>query len=129
VAGQGDQVVGPVRGQDAGRRRCLGPPPAQLAGGPRAAPRGGGGDAERAVWRKQGLKWLRADLKALIMVLDRDPAAYRGVIRQVLPRCREAPELACARDSGEVDKLPADEREEFASLWADVAAVLARTEK
>jgi hypothetical protein len=29
---------------------------------------------------------------------------------------------------GELDKLAADERTEFLALWAEVAAVLARTE-
>jgi hypothetical protein len=39
------------------------------------------------------------------------------------------PELACVRDPSELNKLAPDERKEFLALWADVAAVLARTER
>jgi hypothetical protein len=39
------------------------------------------------------------------------------------------PDLACVRDSCELDKLAEDEREEYLALWAEVAAVLARIEK
>jgi hypothetical protein len=33
------------------------------------------------------------------------------------------------RDPGALDKLAADERKEYLALWAEVAAVLDRTEK
>jgi hypothetical protein len=33
------------------------------------------------------------------------------------------------RDPHELEKLAADERKEYFALWADVAAVLGRTEK
>jgi len=39
------------------------------------------------------------------------------------------PELACVRDPSELNKLAPDERKEFLALWADVAAVVARTER
>jgi hypothetical protein len=39
------------------------------------------------------------------------------------------PRPAGLRDPGELNKLPADERKEYGALWADVAAVLARTAK
>ena len=44
-------------------------------------------------------------------------------------RWRNEPELSCVRDPGELDRLSADERKEYLTLWADVAALLARTER
>jgi serine/threonine-protein kinase len=86
-------------------------------------------EAERTRWRKQACEWLRADLAGRVRWLDGDPAARRGVVRQALTRWREYPDLACVRDPGELDRLAADEREDYLALWAEVAAVLARTEK
>jgi serine/threonine-protein kinase len=86
-------------------------------------------EAERARWLKQAREWLRADLAAWVRLLDTDPATARGVVRKALTRWREDPDLACVREPGELDKLVADERKEYLALWAEVAAVLARTEK
>jgi hypothetical protein len=55
--------------------------------------------------------------------------AAREVVRQALTRWRDDPDLAGVRNSSELDKLDADERKLFAALWAEVAAVLAHTEK
>jgi eukaryotic-like serine/threonine-protein kinase len=87
------------------------------------------GEGERKQWRGQARQWLRADLAARAGALDADPTAARRGVREALTRWRKEPDLACVRDSGELDKLPADERQEFAALWADVAALLARTQK
>jgi hypothetical protein len=61
--------------------------------------------------------------------LDADPVAARWGVRKALTRWREDADLACVRDPGELDKLAADERKEYLALWAEVAAILARTEK
>jgi hypothetical protein len=87
------------------------------------------GDAGRARWRRQALQWLRADLAAWVRWLDGAPAARRVVVRKALALWRENPDLACVRDPGELDKLAPDERKEYRALWAEVSAVLARTEK
>jgi hypothetical protein len=93
--------------------------------------RGGDGaelsDAERAHWRVQARRWLRADLQASAKKLENGLAADRAKVRETLTWWRQDPDLAALRDPGELNKLPADERKEFAALWADVAAVLART--
>jgi serine/threonine-protein kinase len=86
-------------------------------------------DAERAAWRKQGLKWLRVLLTAWVKWLDGDPAARRVTTRQALTRWREDPELACIRDQAELEKLPPNERKDFAAFWADLNALIARTQK
>jgi hypothetical protein len=46
-----------------------------------------------------------------------------------LTRWRSEPDLACVRDPDELDRLAPDERKEYSALWAEVAAVLARTAK
>jgi serine/threonine-protein kinase len=84
---------------------------------------------ERARWRRQAREWLRADLTARVRVLDSNPAGARGDVRKALTHWREDPDLACVRDPGGLNKLAADERKEYLALWAEVAAVLARTEK
>jgi hypothetical protein len=55
--------------------------------------------------------------------------ATREANRVALTHWRNEPDLACVRDPGELDKLAPDERKEFLALWAEVAAVLARTQK
>jgi hypothetical protein len=50
-------------------------------------------------------------------------------VRDALTRWQMESELACVRDPSELIKLAPDERKEFLTLWAEVAAVLARTEK
>jgi serine/threonine-protein kinase len=84
---------------------------------------------ERARWRGQARQWLRADLAARARALGAGPPATRGSNRVALTRWGNEPDLACVRDPGELDKLAPDERKEYLALWADVAAVLARTAK
>ena len=48
---------------------------------------------------------------------------------QTLTRWQKEPDLACVRDPGELNRLAADERKEYFALWAEVATVLARTQK
>jgi serine/threonine-protein kinase len=87
------------------------------------------GEAEGKKWRDQGRQWLRAELAARVRLLDADPTAARLGAREALTRWQKEPDLACVRDPSELDKLPEDERTEYLALWADVAAVLARTER
>jgi serine/threonine-protein kinase len=86
-------------------------------------------ETERKRWRDQAREWLRADLAARARAFDAAPTAARAGVRKALTDWREDPDLACVRGSGELDKLAADERKEYLALWAEVAAVLARTEK
>ena len=72
---------------------------------------------------------LRADLAARARASDTGPTATPEANRAALTRWRNEPDLACVRDPGELGKLAPDERKEYIALWADVAAVLARTAK
>ena len=87
------------------------------------------GDEDRARWREQARQWLRADLAARARAIDAGPTATRAAVRLALTRWRNEPDLACVRDPGELDRLAADEQKEYLALWAEVAAVLARTER
>ncbi len=86
-------------------------------------------DEERAQWREQARQWLRADLAAQARAIDSARAPTRAPVRLALTRWRNEPDLACVRDPDELEKLAADERTEYLKLWADVAALLARTEQ
>jgi serine/threonine-protein kinase len=87
------------------------------------------GDAEGRRWRDQARRWLRAELAARQRALETGaPASHLGV-REALTRWQKEPDLACVRDPNELDKLAAEERQEYLKLWSEVAAVLARTQK
>jgi serine/threonine-protein kinase len=87
------------------------------------------GEAEREHWRVQAHRWLRADLNTWAKKLECGLAADRDKVRETLTGWRQEPDLAGLRDPGELNELPADEREECLALWTEVAAVLARTQK
>jgi serine/threonine-protein kinase len=87
------------------------------------------GEAEGKKWRDQAGQWLRADLAARARSLDTDPKAARLGVRAALTRWQKEPDLACVRDPSELNELAADERKEYLAFWAEVAAVLARTQE
>jgi serine/threonine-protein kinase len=102
---------------------------AALAGCGRGEDATGLDEAERKRWRDQARAWLRADLAARVHAFNADPRAARAGVRQALTRWQQDPDLTGVRDPSELDRLAPDERKEFLALWAEVAAVLGRTEK
>jgi serine/threonine-protein kinase len=84
---------------------------------------------QKARLRAQARQWLRAELAARARTFDSGSTATRGANRMALTRWQKEPDLACVRDPAELDKLAVDERRENLALWADLAALLARTEK
>jgi serine/threonine-protein kinase len=86
-------------------------------------------ETERRRWRKQAREWLRADLAMWGKVLDSGSPAARGLAKKMLTHWQGDPDLAGLREPSALEKLSAGERKEFVALWAEVAAVLARTEK
>ena len=85
------------------------------------------GKEERTQWRAQARQWLQADLAARTSALETGSMATRGANRMALTRWQSEPDLAGLREPGELDMLAADERAECLALWAELAAVLART--
>jgi serine/threonine protein kinase/tetratricopeptide (TPR) repeat protein len=84
-------------------------------------------DEQRARWRKHALDWLHAELTAIGKLLDSGTLEQRRRIRHQLWHWQSDRDLAGLRDSVEVAKLPADERQACKELWAEVEAQLART--
>jgi serine/threonine-protein kinase len=84
------------------------------------------GDRKRARWRKQALAWLRADLAAWAKYLGPPKPANLALPRQALRHWQQDPDLAGVRDKAALAKLPEAERQEWAKLWGEVAALLAK---
>jgi serine/threonine protein kinase/tetratricopeptide (TPR) repeat protein len=82
-------------------------------------------ETERVQMQRLVLEWLRADIDVWQGVLDLKSAAGRTLVRQQLTHWRFDPGLAGVREASELAKLPAKERQEFASLWEEVARLLA----
>jgi hypothetical protein len=80
--------------------------------------------AEQARLRRQGLDWLRADLKAQVAFFSTADPKQTAAARQALQSWLGDPDLAAVRDKSGLDALPAAEREAWQALWADVAAAL-----
>jgi hypothetical protein len=77
-------------------------------------------------WRKQARAWLKLDLAAWARKLDGGAATDRVLVRQRLTGWRADPDLAGLREPGALEKLSAEEREEWLALWKEVDAVLDR---
>jgi serine/threonine-protein kinase len=82
-------------------------------------------ESERARWRQQARRWLRADLAAWSQALDRDPIAARD-LRQMVRTWRAEPDLAGFFEPAELDKLSPDERKDCAALSKEIGDLLAR---
>jgi serine/threonine-protein kinase len=92
---------------------------------------GKGADADRfpakgrAGLRRQALAWLTADLAAWARLADN--ALARPALLQTLRHWQTDPDLAGVRDPTALAGLPEAERAAWAKLWADVAALLAKS--
>jgi superkiller protein 3 len=83
-------------------------------------------DEGRAGLRRQALTWLRADLAAWAQLLEKGPPQARPVVQRVLRHWQKDADLAGLRDNAALAKLPQAERQACVTLWAEVAALLAR---
>jgi serine/threonine-protein kinase len=81
---------------------------------------------ERARLRRLARVWLQADLTVLAAVLDGSTAADRARVRTRLMHWRTNADLAGLREPGALDKLPAEERAEWLTLWKEASALLTR---
>jgi hypothetical protein len=85
-------------------------------------------EQERARLRKQARDWLRADLAAWATVLEKGPPQARPVVQRTLGHWRQDPDLGGLRDKAELARLPEAERRACRDLWAEVDALLRRTQ-
>ncbi len=84
-------------------------------------------DTERRKLRAQARAWLGEELSVWKVRLDRNVAGARDAARQELTKWCKEPELAGIRESAELEKLPADEKEDCRRLWDEVKTVLDST--
>jgi serine/threonine-protein kinase len=82
----------------------------------------------RLALRRQALTWLRADLAAWSTALAGRPAVA-AVVWQQMQHWQKDADLAGIRDKETLAKLPADEQQSFAQLWADVAELWKKAEQ
>jgi tetratricopeptide (TPR) repeat protein len=87
------------------------------------------GEPERRSWRQQALDWLRADLTGWERILDQGNAQTRTRVQQVLRHWQTDADLVGVREPAELARLPAEERQAWQKLWADVDALLKRSER
>jgi hypothetical protein len=84
-------------------------------------------DKERLRLRKQALDWLRADLDLWTKHIAGAKPQDRQPWTTPLKHWQEDTDLIGVRDAKELEKLPADEREGYQKLWAEVAELLKKT--
>jgi len=84
-------------------------------------------DQEKARWRRQALHWLKDDLAGYTWRLEGGTAEDRAEVLRTLRLWQRDPELARVRAPDALARLPAEEREEWLKLWAEVAALVAKT--
>jgi eukaryotic-like serine/threonine-protein kinase len=85
-------------------------------------------DSARAKLRGQALGWLKAELAMWTRFLESDPSHAKPAIIQTIGHWKADPDLAGIRDPDALTKLPDAEREAWKTFWADVEALLKRTQ-
>jgi hypothetical protein len=78
----------------------------------------------RLRWRRQALTWLRAELRQHKRQLSNGSPGRGDQARQALARWRNDSAFAGVRDRDGLAKLPPEERQAWARLWAEVDAAL-----
>jgi serine/threonine-protein kinase len=80
--------------------------------------------ADRTRWRKQAHEWLRTDLAAWAQTLESDSQSSRDLAKEMLTLWLAEPDLARLREPGALINVPAEEREEWSSLWGQIRLAL-----
>jgi hypothetical protein len=81
-------------------------------------------DKERSRLRQQALDWLRANLTLRQKQLQSEQPGEADKARAALRVWQTGANLAGIRDEAALAKLPAEEREAWNRLWAEVATLL-----
>jgi tetratricopeptide (TPR) repeat protein len=96
---------------------------AAQAGAGKGKDAGKADEAERRLWRKQALAWLRAELTGWVKQLETSGPEERAEVRQAMGHWQREPALAGLRDADSLGKLPEEERDGWRKLWAEVGAL------
>jgi hypothetical protein len=83
---------------------------------------------EREQLRRQSLDWMRGSLESVSRLLDTKPDSMPAMIR-ALKHWLADPDFAGVRGPEALAKLPADERQMWQKLWADIADMLKRVQQ
>ncbi len=86
-------------------------------------------EPEKARWRKQAIDWLRADLRFWSEQAGSGPPQAREFVVRTLRHWKDDADLAGIRGEAAIRALPDDEQKVCRALWADVNALLARSQK
>jgi serine/threonine-protein kinase len=86
-------------------------------------------DQARARWRKQALVWLRADLAAYAKRLGTGRPENRRWVAGHLHWAQQDNDLAGVRDPAALAQLPDGERQQWRTLWSEVAALLKQAQE
>jgi hypothetical protein len=81
-------------------------------------------EGERVRMRKLALDWLRADLVLYTKKMQTGKPEDRAAVQDALRKWQEEADLVSIRDAAALALLPADEKDAFGRLWADVADLL-----
>jgi serine/threonine-protein kinase len=82
--------------------------------------------AQRSGWRRQASDWLRAEMAGCNTALESGSPPVRAQVTRMLAKWQLDPDLAGLRESRALDRLPADERQEYRALWHSVGELLGR---
>ena len=85
-------------------------------------------EAARAKLRGQALGWLKSELAAWSKTLDTGKPEARATVHQRLEHWKKDSDLAGLRDEAGLAKLPAQERQAWRALWADVETLLKKAQ-
>jgi serine/threonine-protein kinase len=85
-------------------------------------------DEQRTRLRKQALDWLRADLTGWARQLETAWPETPAAAQKALTNWRQDKDLAAVRSQEALARLPAEERQNWQGLWADVAEALGQAE-
>jgi tetratricopeptide (TPR) repeat protein len=81
---------------------------------------------ERARLRQQGLDWLRADVKAYRLVLEKPQGKAGPAIAKQMQHWLQDDDFAGVRSTDALARLPKAERQEWEKLWQEVNALRQR---
>jgi serine/threonine-protein kinase len=83
-------------------------------------------DAERARLRRQALTWLRADLAAWCLLLEKGPNKAGPDVLRTMQHWQGDADFAGVRGPDALARLPEAERPRWQKLWEEVAALRKR---
>jgi hypothetical protein len=84
-------------------------------------------DKEQSRLRQQARDWLKADLALWDKQADSADLKLRESVHKRMKQWQTDPDLTGVRDKDDLAKLPTAERDAWQKLWAEVAAILAKT--